>query len=105
MAVQTRDAQGGTEPPGKTSGENSAAASKRSGGPPAERLREQLERELGEIPPESPSEPMEREEPTVPGPTEAGPTEAGPTEEEATRKTPPENKSGGKGNVVEGQQS
>lgn len=31
------------------------------GGPPAERLREQLRRELGEVPRESPSEPAEGE--------------------------------------------
>ena len=31
------------------------------GGPPARRLREQLERELGEVPSESPSEPAEKE--------------------------------------------
>jgi hypothetical protein len=33
------------------------------GGPPAERLREQLERELGEVPAETPSEPQEGEAP------------------------------------------
>lgn len=33
-----------------------------SAGPPAERLREQLEREFGEVPAESPSEPAEPEE-------------------------------------------
>jgi len=32
----------------------------KGGGPPAERLREQLEREFGEVPPESPSEPDEK---------------------------------------------
>jgi hypothetical protein len=31
------------------------------GGPPARRLREQLEREFGEVPPESPSEPAKTE--------------------------------------------
>jgi len=45
------------------------------GGPPAERLREQLEREFGEVPPESPTEPdrpgtrarTDEEESGVPG--------------------------------------
>jgi hypothetical protein len=48
------------------------------GGPPARRLREQLERELGEVPQESPSEPAEQEEP----PPEEADEEGGPPRED-----------------------
>jgi hypothetical protein len=52
------------------SGEGNPAGSRRPGGPPAERLREQLQREFGETPPESPSEREVKDESEADAPEE-----------------------------------